>query len=120
MSRTIDNVKLAVAATGIVGFTNSVGSAGTVKKIPARGQYHWALTSKSTDTATVLLKGTNNPDPADLTGETLITNTHGAANQQDGSAASKGYKYVFVDVTALAAVNTVDVRVHGTGYSGLE
>lgn len=120
LSRTIDLTKTGVDATGIVGFTPTHGGAGTIKKIPTRGQYHWALTSKSTDTATAILKGTNNPDPADTSGETLITNTHGAANQQDGSAASKGYKYVFVHVTALAAVNTVDVRLHGTGYSGLE
>lgn len=119
MSRVIDLVKLLVDATGVVGFTPTTGSAGTVKKLPTRGQYNWTLTTKSTDTATVLLKGTNNPDPADTSGETLITNTHGAANQQDGSAANKGYKYVFVHVTALAGASTVDVRVHGTSYPGL-
>lgn len=120
MSRTIDNQKLAVAAAGAVGLTPSHGGAGSVTKVPARGQYNWALTSKSTGTATVVLKGTNNPDPADTSGEALITNVHGAGNQQDASAANKGWKYVFVHVTALQAANTVDVILHGTGYAGLE
>lgn len=119
LSRVLDLEKLAVAATGVVGFTQTGGGAGTVKKLHSRGQHEWALTTKSSDTATVLLKGTNNPDPASTDGETLITNTHGAANQQDGSATGKGYKYVFVHVTAIAGASTVDVRLHGTGYEGI-
>lgn len=114
MTRTVDlQRETAFAGTGVVtiGATNS-------GKIPTRGHFHWALTTVSTGTATVLLKGTNNPDPASTTGETLITNTHGAANQQDGStSAAKGYKYVFIHVTANAA-DVSKFFLLGTGFAG--
>lgn len=105
-------------AIGIVEFTPSTGQ-GTVKKIPTRGHPHWTLTSVKPDasTATVKLKGTNNPNPADANGEDLITNTHLGNDQKDGSAASKAWKYVFVDVTAIAGgvISASAIRVHGSG-----
>lgn len=121
MAQPIDMVNnAAVTATGAVAMK---GEGSAVTKIPSRGHYHWALTAKETGagTATVTLKGTNNPDPADTNGETLITLSNTGNDQKDGSAASKGYKYVFVHVTAAAAPMFAaegGIRLYGTGFSG--
>lgn len=122
MTRTVELDRTTdVAATGAVAFTTSAGASMT--KVPTHGQYHWTLTSIAKTAgggaaATVLLKGTNNPDPADTSGETLITLTHTGATQQDGSAANKGYKYVFVHVTALIDLTIDRLLLFGTGYAG--
>lgn len=104
MARPLDLVNDAVVnAMGIVPMRNTYGH--VINKVPTTGLNDFTLTATKTGAgaATVLLKGTNNPDPADTNGETLATLTHGGADQQDGSAAAKGYKFVFVHVTALAA-----------------
>lgn len=122
MSRPVELVNNAVVnATGIVPFTARNGS-GTVSKIPTRGHGRWAITTKKTvaSAATVKLKGTNNPDAADTNGEDLITNTHAAADQQDGDAADVGYAYVFVQVTAITSgsFEAGDIKIHGVGFAG--
>lgn len=114
MTRTVDLIRETVlAADALVTF-----DARNSGKIPTHGQFHWTLTTVSTGVGVVVLKGTNNPDPNDATGETLITNTHGAANQQDGKTAlPAGYKYVFLDPDANFA-NISKVFLFGTGFSG--
>lgn len=126
MSRTVDIDQVTdQGATGMVAVPMLSGAAGgTRKKIPTRGHYNWSLTTiaKSAGGApnlVVKLKGTNNPDEADNSGEDLITNTHAGNGQKDGTAANKAYKYVFVEVTALADLVLDRVMVLGSGMAGM-
>jgi hypothetical protein len=114
MTRTVDlSQETPLTADALVTFAGRNGG-----KIPTHGQFHWTLTTVSTGAAVLVLKGTNNPDPNDATGETLITNTHGAANVQNGKTAlPAGYKYVFLDPDANFA-NLSKVYLFGTGFSG--
>lgn len=110
-----------IQATGVVALEQPAGH--SVKKIPTRGHPHWALTTKTADVGAapsviVKLKGTNNSDEAGTAGEDLITNTHAAADQQDGKVANVPYAYVFVHVTTRADLDLEDIRLVGTGYAG--
>lgn len=109
-----------VSANGVVTFGGTGGT--SIKKVPAKGHVHFTITTKKANagTVTVAIKGTNNPDPADTNGKTLITNTHGGSDQQDGSAANEGWEYVFVDVTNLVAGSFAvgNIRLHMTGFAG--
>lgn len=102
-----------VTGTGVVPMRRTAANVG--KKIPTRGHTHFALTTvqAAADTATVKLKGTNNPSESDTNGEDLITNTHAAAGQKDGSVSGKSYKYVFVEVTAEGAGAGIDLAAQG-------
>lgn len=109
-----------VNAIGVVTFGGTGGT--SIKKVPAKGHVHFTLTTKKANagTATIILKGTNNPDPADTNGKTLITNTHAGSDQQDANAADEGWEYVFVDVQTFAAGSFAvgNVRLHMTGFAG--
>lgn len=99
-----------VSSTGAASFDTATGD--TLTKIPVQERQFAALTSitksaGASPSATVEVKGTNNEDPSSTDGETLITNSHSAADQQDGSAEIKGYDYLVVDVTGLTDL-TVD------------
>lgn len=103
-------------ANTIIEFAASSGA--TIKKIPTRGHFHWTITSTKADAgaATAILKGTNNPDPASADGETLITNTHGGSDQEDGSSLlPKAYAYVFVALSA-GTFGAGSIRVRGSGF----
>lgn len=118
MTRPVDLVNAAAVAGAVapVGMQRETSSLAAVNKVPTKGHFNFTLTSKKANAgaANVILRGTNNPDPADANGEALITNAHAGSDQKDGSAANKGYKYVFVDVSA-GTFNAGDIRLHGTG-----
>lgn len=99
-----------VSSTGAVTMPNGLGD--SVTKIPMQGRRFVALTSitksaGASPSATIKVKGTNNPSASSTDGEDLITNTHAAADQQDARADAGGYDYVFVQVTGLTDL-TVD------------
>lgn len=105
------------AADTLIEFTASHGA--EITKIPTNGHPYWGLTTLkgNAGAANVILKGTNNPDPADANGETIITNTHAGSDQKDGHAVAHGFKYVFVGTDAgNFAAGTI--RVYGTGLPG--
>lgn len=113
-----------VTGTGAVQMEdNDGGDAGDLlTKIPTRGHFHWTLTAieDANGTATVELRGTNNPSNSSTDGEVLVTLSNTGNDQEDGSASSKGYKYVFVFVSAASdpSFDAEDILLHGTGYSG--
>lgn len=116
--RVKNNASVAGATSPVPMIGTDGGSGRTVSKIPARGHFHWTLTSIKSDAgaANVLLKGTNNPDPASATGETLITNAHAGSDQKDGKTAlPAAYDYVFVDVSA-ATFAAGSILVVGSGF----
>lgn len=95
----------------------------TGNRVPSRGHKAWSMTVKfksagGAPSKAVKLKGTN--DPADTTGETLITITGTANGSTSASVDGKCYRYVFVVVDAGADLTVDEVRVYGSGTANTE
>lgn len=126
MARTVDLThETDISSTGVVNFT------GPGKKIPARGHDRWSLsvltkTAGGAPNVAVELKGTNDPDPAGTSGETLIdiagisTATTTEQSTETSGHIRNAYKYVFVNVSAATDLVIDQLRVYGAGFSGQE
>lgn len=112
-----------VAAAAQVEWPTSTDSAKKRKKVATRGHFHGSLSALAKSAGagpsiTVKVKGTNDPSESETTGEDLATITLNANGWFHGSWANKGYKYVFVDLSAFTNLTWDRGILYLTGHGG--